>query len=71
MSAKSAVKAEASIWGTAPFAADVALVVDVEVVDELHAETETTSPNESSALVSATDLRAVPIYLPSVGDSPL
>jgi len=60
MSAKSALNFDASICGTATDAfADVA--VEVDVVDELHAEAETTSPNESKALVSATDLRAVPI----------
>src|SRR5450759_5326779 len=60
MSAKSALNFAASICGTATDAfADVA--VEVDVVDELHAEAETTSPNASKALVSATDLRAVPI----------
>jgi hypothetical protein len=41
-------------------AADV-VAVDEDVVDELHPEAATTSPKESSAPVSATDLRAVSI----------
>jgi hypothetical protein len=45
------------------------VAVEVDVVDELQAET--MSPNESKALVSAMDLRAVPISFPSVGNSPL
>jgi hypothetical protein len=67
MSEKSEVKAAASICGTvADVFAEVA--VDEGVVDELQAET--MSPNESMALVSATDLRAVPIRFPSVSYSP-
>jgi hypothetical protein len=46
--------------------------VEEDVVEELlHPEAATTSPNETNAPVNATDLRAVPIDLPSVGDSPL
>jgi hypothetical protein len=64
---KSDLNSVALICGTAVDATDVVVVgVDV-VVDELHPET--TSPNESTAPVSATDLRAVPIKFPSVGDS--
>jgi hypothetical protein len=67
MSEKSEVNADASIFGTtADVLAEVA--VDEDVVDELQAET--MSPNESMALVSATDLRAVPIRFPSVSYSP-
>jgi hypothetical protein len=56
------------ICGTA---ADVFADVFVEdgVVDEPHAETETTSPNESNALIIAKDLRPVPIDFPSVDDA--
>jgi hypothetical protein len=70
MSAKSDLKSAALICGTAVDAFDVVLVEEV-VVDELHAEAETTSPKESNAPVNATDFRAVPIDLPSVGDSPI
>ena len=68
---KSDVNAVTLIFAAAP---DVLADVDVEedVVDELlHPEAATTSPNETNAPVNATDLRAVPIDLPSVGDSPL
>jgi hypothetical protein len=50
-------------------AADV-VAGDEDVVDELHPETATTSPTESSAPVSATDLRAVSIVFPFVVNSP-
>src|SRR5665811_1175369 len=66
MSAKSAVKSAALICGTAAAVFDVA--VDGGVVDELHAET--ASPNESTALVIAMDLRPVPIVFPSVDNAP-
>jgi len=59
MSAKSALKSAALICGMAFVAAGV--LVEEGVVDELHAETEATSPNESNALVSAKDLLAVRI----------
>jgi len=65
MSAKSAVKSAALSCGTAAFAVDFA--VEAGVLDELHAET--TSPNESTALVIAMDLRPVPIDLPSVDEA--
>jgi hypothetical protein len=72
MSAKSAVKSAALILG---MAADDVVVEDVVVedgvADELHAETETTSPNENNALVSAKDLRAVSIDFPSVDNATL
>jgi hypothetical protein len=64
MSEKLDVKSAALICGAA--AADVAADVDAveeDVVDELHPET--TSPKESNAPVSATDLRAVSIDIPS------
>jgi hypothetical protein len=62
---KSDLNSEALICGMAPDAdgVDDGVVVDV-VVDELHPET--MSPNESTAPVSATDLRAVPIDFPSI-----
>jgi hypothetical protein len=64
---KSDLKSVALICGTAPDVfAEVA--VDEGVVDELQAEA--MRPNESMALVSATDLRAVPIRFPSVSYSP-
>jgi len=70
MSAKSDLKSAALICGTAVDAfEDVA--VEEDVVDELHPEAATTSPNESNAPVNATDFRAVPIDFPSVGDFPI
>jgi hypothetical protein len=61
------------ICGAAPDAlADADVDVEEDVVDELlHPEAATTSPNETNAPVNATAFRAVPIDLPSVGDSPL
>jgi hypothetical protein len=64
------VSEAATTWGTAP---DALADVDVDeelVVELLHPEAATTSPNESNAPVNATDLRADPIDLPSIGDSP-
>jgi hypothetical protein len=60
---KSDLNSEALICGMATEADGEDDGVDV-VVDELHPET--TSPNESTAPVSATDLRAVPIDIPSI-----
>src|SRR5665811_2160220 len=50
MSAKSDVNSVALIWGTAADVLGVADAVGEDVVDELHPETATTSPKESSAL---------------------
>jgi hypothetical protein len=69
---KSEVKSVALICGSATdvLAAAELVVGDEDVVDELHPETATTSPTESSAPVSATDLRAVSIVFPFVVNSP-
>jgi hypothetical protein len=58
ISAKSAVKSAALICGMAVAPAEE-VSVEADVVDELHAETLTTSPNVRNALASAKDLRAV------------
>ena len=70
---KSEVKSVALICGTAAdvLAAAEVVVLEEDVVDELHPETATTSPTESNAPVSATDLRAVSIVFPFVVNSPM
>src|SRR5664280_1458814 len=70
---KSDVKSVALIFTTVTdflAAADV-VAVEEDVVDELHPEAATTSPKESSAPVSATDLRAVSIGFPFVVNLPI
>jgi hypothetical protein len=62
MTEKSDVKAVASTWGAVDGVVDVADAVADGVGDELHAVS--TRPSETTAPVTATDLRTVPMIVP-------